>query len=237
VCQLLRRRKPVEGDGAVAGLGRSRRHRFVLPGKEGLPDLLLDLLVASPPADVTRKMKEGPDLVFYVFDPEPMLFGAAALFAYGQAAYFKSLEPSAGAEAAFRRLHVVGVGHAAESFGLSESGFDSQALRNLRRRDFPPFDHPAVSPGRGRNAHARRFAEGLTDEVVPFVEQHLLGLSRDRTVRRCLLGASYSAVMALQVLLLRPTVFRHFVLGSPSVCFDPKILEDVAISNFAPAAA
>lgn len=125
---------------------------------------------------------------------------------------------------------MVGVGHASEDFCLSDTGFDAQALRQLRRRDFPPRNHASILPGRGPNAHARRLVEALVDEVLPHVEKNLLGLSQ--TPRRCLLGASYSAVVALQTMLLRPGAFTSLVLGSPSVSFDPEILEDVAAGAY-----
>lgn len=219
---------------AVAGVGRARRHRFVLPRRRDLPELALDILVAEPPSRHRHPYSARPLLV-YVLDPEPLLFGAAALFAFSQAAYFETAEGTE--EAQFRRLVVIGVGHSSESFALDEHGFDKGSLRHVRRRDFPPFDHPEITPGGASNRHARRFAEDLVDEVVPFVEGNLLGLRPDGVAagdggavagqQRCLLGASYSAVAALQVLLARPTAFQNLVFGSPSVCFDPGILQEV----------
>ncbi|CAE7918993.1 unnamed protein product, partial [Symbiodinium sp. KB8] len=210
----------------LPAVGRTKRHSLLVKGHVGLPPLALDILVAAPP-----KRAPGPEeepLVFYVLDPQPLLFGAAALFAFGQASYFANSE--ACPEAAFRRMYVVGVGHASEDFCLSDTGFDAQALRQLRRRDFPPRNHASILPGRGPNAHARRLVEALVDEVLPHVEKNLLGLSQ--TPRRCLLGASYSAVVALQTMLLRPGAFTSLVLGSPSVSFDPEILEDVAAGAY-----
>ena len=43
------------------------------------------------------------------------------------------------------------------------------------------------------------------------------------------------AVSALQLLLAYPATFQHFVLASPSVCFDPEILEDVSAGAWAEA--
>ena len=231
-CNLVLRRRGQPISDAVPGTSRARSHRFVLPPSDGMQELPLDIYIASAPD--AREGNEGPDLFLYVLDPQPILFGAAALFAYGQANYFKGED---GDEAAFRRMHVVGVGHARESFGLSESGFESKALRDIRRRDFPPFVHHTLlqQPGRVRNPHAHRFATTLVDDIVPFVEQSL-GVNSATPPIRCLLGASYSAVMALQVLQARPTCFQSFVLASPSVCFDPEILEDLSSHSYALAA-
>lgn len=226
---IARRRSA--GGCAAAGLQRATRHGLVLPSKDGLPSLKLDILVAGPP----KKHRCGDalenPLVLYVLDPEPLLFGAAALFAFAQAGYFGEAEGTE--EAMFRRLYVVGVGHSAGSFGLSGEGFDRFKLRSMRRRDFPPWNHPEVQPGGAANKHAHRLVSALAEEVAPFVEGRLLGLrpTSGCQIRRCLLGASYSACVALQSLLVNPTTFQHYVLGSPSVCFDPDILEEVRQSE------
>ena len=55
-------------------------------------------------------------------------------------------------------------------------GWDNAALRQLRRRDFPPFEHPSICEGRAPNACAARFARGLSDGVLRFVEGKLLKL-------------------------------------------------------------
>jgi hypothetical protein len=169
--------------------------------------------------------------VIYVLDPDPVLFGAAALFAYGRAPY---AEPGT-AESAFCRMHIVGVGHAESLFSLDGDGFDKVALRHIRRRDFTPREHPMYSEGRGRNLHAERFVDGLVEEVIPYVERTILGLTSIMP-RRAILGASYSAVAALQAMLRHPTVFTDFVLGSPSIFMDPEILDDVNAGSFAEAA-
>eukprot|EP00439_Symbiodinium_sp_Y106_P043445 s1459_g5.t1 len=181
----------------LPAVGRTKRHSHLVKGRDGLPPLALDILVAAPP-----KRAPGPEeepLIFYVLDPQPLLFGSAALFAFGQASYFAN--SNACPEAAFRRMYVVGVGHASEDFCLSETGFDAQALRQLRRRDFPPRNHASILPGREPNVHAR-----------------------------------YSAVVALQTLLLRPGAFTSLVLGSPlpkmsdSMQFDIRSVKDSSSS-------
>lgn len=139
--------------------------------------------------DENDDREEEDVVVLYVLDPEPMMFGAAALFAFAQAAYGAHAPGSV--EAVFCRMHVVGVGHAAGSFGLDGGGLDTAALRRVRRRDFCARDHPAIKPGRGRNAAAARFVDGLVDEVIPFVEERVLGLHRGaqqrKRVRRAIL--------------------------------------------------
>ena len=139
------------GDACVAGIRRARRHRVMLRGGVGedgdvLEPLPLDVCIASPPkrhhtkmynGSSGNKMYDGDDdnddeeggedvVVLYVLDPEPLLFGAAALFAFAQAAYGSTPDS---VESVFRRMHVVGVGHAAGSYGLDGAGLDTAALR------------------------------------------------------------------------------------------------------------
>lgn len=215
----------------IAGAQRATRHSYTLRSREGLPDLQLDISVAKTPSRHCNP--DGPVVILYVLDPEPILFGAAALFAYGQVGYYPS--DTTHSESVYRRMVVVGVGHCAEAFSGDSEGFDSAALRTVRRRDFPPQNHPAIiDDGRGPNVSAKRFIEGICDEVVPYVESELLGLTiKESPPRRALIGASYSGAFALQALIRRPKVFTDFILGSPSVCFDPEVLHDVEAGDWA----
>lgn len=149
------------------------------------------------------------------------LFGAACLATYAGAGYYAGA-PSAAPESIYRHLCVVGVGHAKDSYGSGAHGWDASTLKALRRRDFPPLNHPEITPGRGKNAHAERLALALDATVFEHVEQKLLGLASP--TRRALLGASYSACLALQTLLIAPTSIDAYILGSPSVPFDPELL-------------
>ena len=192
-----RRRRRAFDDAMPCGLARVERHRFVLPGDGTVPELALDLSIAP----ATTASPDESVLILYVLDPEPSLFGAAALHAYSGSGYFASA-PEAAPEARYRRLCVVGIGHAREAYGANARGWDAPALRVLRRRDYPPYDHAAITPGHALNAHAARLASAFATSIFPHVERELLGL-RVPPARRALLGASYTATLALQVL-LRP---------------------------------
>lgn len=208
------------------GIARTTRHTLVLPAAgDDVGELPLDILIAQP---ASGGCGAGDALILFVLDPEPVLFGVAALHSYSGTGYFAQVLDAP--EAAYRRLYVVGVGHSRESFASSAGGsdgipWDAAALRALRRRDFPPLDHPAIRQGKGRNAHAKRLAEAFASTIFPHVEVELLGLGRDARPRRALLGASYSSTLALQVLLASPEAVDAYILGSPSVPFDPIILE------------
>lgn len=214
---------------AIAGMHRATRHSYKLPCQGDLPELQLDIMVAKPPC---RYLSDGPPIILYVLDPDPLLFGAAALFAYAQAGYYAS--NTTHSESVYRRMIVVGVGHSAETISLDSEGFDAPTLRNMRRRDFPPQMHPTLDASRGPNAHAARFADGLCDAVIPFVESKLLDLPPGASPpRRALLGASYSGSLQLQAMMRRPTMFTDFIMGSPSVCFDPEIFNDIQVGDWA----
>jgi pimeloyl-ACP methyl ester carboxylesterase len=123
---------------------------------------------------------------------------------------------------------------------LAETTWDGPALRNLRRRDFPPCNHPTNDSSRHPNAHSERLARALGARVFPHVESALLGLSA-RPAARALVGSSYSAALALQVLLHDPEAVDAFILGSPSTPFDPELvtwLHDAPVpTSLAPPAA
>jgi len=207
----------------MIGLARTSRHSLTLPADHTHDALTLEITWAPPPANDTAGLQP---IVFYVLDPFPILFGAAALHAYSTSGYFSSA-PATNPETSFRRMHVVGIGHSLSDFEADAQGWNNVALRQLRRRDFPPFDHPSIRPGRAQNENAARLAKALTTDVVHYVEQQLLGLQA--TPRRVMLGASYSAVMALQGALHHPDVLDDLVLGSPSIPFDPQFMQTLGM--------
>ena len=213
-----RRRGSLSTASVPCGVARVTRHRLVLPASETVQELALDISIAPACAGAAADV-----LILYVLDPEPSLFGAAALHAYSGSGYYASAPPSA-PEARYRRIVVVGVGHARESYGADGRGWDATQLRSMRRRDYPPYDHPAITPGRQLNAHAARLSSAFASVIFPHVERALLGLSGP-PARRALLGSSYTGSLALQVLLRSPSAVDAYILGSASVPFDPEILE------------
>ena len=80
-----------------------------------------------------------------------------------QATYFRDYPETP--EAQLANMHVVGVGHHGSEFGLTDQTWDGPQLRALRRRDFPPYNHPAVTQGHGVNLCAKRLVEILVDQV------------------------------------------------------------------------
>ena len=108
--------------------------------------------------------------------------------------------------------------------GLSYAKGDTPEFS--RRRDYTPTrngDRDAVSdiPGRaplfGEAEAYRRF---IADEVFPFVAQHY----RADMTRKIYAGHSYGGLFGVHVLVTEPAMFEHYILGSPSLWFDRRVV-------------
>lgn len=94
-----------------------------------------------------------------------------------------------------------------------------------RRRDYTPTvpsdthtsDMPGRAPAFGGAAAYQKF---IRDEVFPLVAKHY----RVDMDRKIFAGHSYGALLGTQILLTQPTMFKHYILSSPSLWFDDKVL-------------
>lgn len=118
-----------------------------------------------------------------------------------------------------RRLNVEGP--VVEEFilvGLSYALGDKSMTS--RRRDYTPTAPPDPAEG-DRHGGADAYIAYLRDQVIPFVAGHY----RSDEDRRILLGHSYGALLATQVLLSDPAMFSGYVLGSPSFWYDENVMD------------
>ncbi|WP_309629298.1 alpha/beta hydrolase-fold protein [Brevundimonas sp.] len=98
--------------------------------------------------------------------------------------------------------------------GLSYSRGDTGTVS--RNRDYTP------TPNGPRRASTTLHGEGpayqtyLKTRAIPFIE----GRFRADPARRVLLGHSYGGLLGAQILFTDPTLFRGYILGSPSFWFD-----------------
>jgi predicted alpha/beta superfamily hydrolase len=108
--------------------------------------------------------------------------------------------------------------------GLSYAKGDTPVYS--RDRDYTPTPNgspDAVSdmPGRpvlyGEADGYRRF---IAEEVFPFVASHYRADMHDKIYA----GHSYGGLLGVQILLTDPTMFEHYILGSPSLQFDNKVM-------------
>jgi len=95
-----------------------------------------------------------------------------------------------------------------------------------RRRDYTPTatgdaslvsDMPGREPKFGESSGYRRF---IADEVFPFVAKHY----RADMGRKTFIGHSYGSLLGLDMLLNEPEMFDNYVLGSPSLWFNKRVM-------------
>lgn len=93
-----------------------------------------------------------------------------------------------------------------------------------RRRDYTPTpngektrDPSGRPPVFGEAEAYRRF---LAEELMPFVA----ATYRTDTNRSIYAGHSYGGLFGLHVLLTEPKIFSHYIIGSPSLWFDQKVM-------------
>ena len=118
------------------------------------------------------------------------------------------------------------------SFGLEEfiviglSYAKGETSEYSRRRDYTPNDKaepglqsdmPGRKPAFGEAEGYRRF---IADTVFPFVaKQYRVDMSR-----KVFAGHSYGSLLGTHILLTEPTMFTHYILGSPSFWYGDKVM-------------
>ncbi len=108
--------------------------------------------------------------------------------------------------------------------GLAPAADESS--NDMRSRAYTPTD-PRTRPARpGETYGGKRYGEGsdyvryLSEVAVPAVSAHY----RLDPARSVMLGHSYGALLATQVLFERTALFSHYILGSPSLWFDQGVM-------------
>jgi len=117
-----------------------------------------------------------------------------------------------------RRLNVEGP--KIEEFilvGLSYAKGDDAVAS--RRRDYTPTPNgPSSAPADAKHGEGAKHQAWLRDRALPFVN----GRYRTEPGRSILLGHSYGALLATQILFSEPEMFGGYVLGSPSLWYDKR---------------
>ncbi|NKJ21645.1 alpha/beta hydrolase-fold protein [Dyella sp. SG609] len=108
--------------------------------------------------------------------------------------------------------------------GLSYAKGDTP--KYSRNRDYTPTakgpssaesDMPGRAPLYGEAENYRRF---IAEEVFPFVASHYRADMHDKIYA----GHSYGGLLGVHMLLTEPGMFEHYILGSPSLQFDGKVM-------------
>lgn len=88
-----------------------------------------------------------------------------------------------------------------------------------RRRDYTPTPNgPSNAPADAKHGEGAKHQAWLRDRALPFVN----GRYRTAPGRGILLGHSYGALLATQILFSEPEMFGGYVLGSPSLWYDER---------------
>ncbi|MGO4382476.1 alpha/beta hydrolase [Pseudoduganella sp. RAF53_2] len=110
--------------------------------------------------------------------------------------------------------------------GLSYAKSDSAVYS--RRRDYTPTvpraqGHVSDMPSRAAAfGEADRYGRFVTAEVFPFIAAHY----RADMNRKVFIGHSYGSLLGLQLLLTNTGCFEHYILGSPSLWYDRRVMFD-----------
>ncbi|WP_257387048.1 alpha/beta hydrolase [Tahibacter caeni] len=114
-----------------------------------------------------------------------------------------------------------------EDFILVGLGYaDGDTPPYSRRRDYTPTRNgprDAESDESGRpplHGEAEAYRRFIAEEVFPFVEAHY----RADPARRIFAGHSYGALFGAHVLLTEPRMFERYILSSPSLWFDDRVM-------------
>ncbi len=93
-----------------------------------------------------------------------------------------------------------------------------------RRRDYTPTPHgEKTRDPEGRRplfGEAEPYRRFLAEELMPFVA----ATYRTDTTRSLYAGHSYGGLFGLHVLLTQPSMFSHYIIGSPSLWFDRRVM-------------
>jgi uncharacterized protein len=100
--------------------------------------------------------------------------------------------------------------------GLSYARGDNGVVS--RNRDYTPTPNGPRSAGSNLHGGGPAYQTYLKTQALPFIENRF----RADPTRRVLLGHSYGGLLGAQILFTDPTMFRAYILGSPSFWFDKR---------------
>ena len=110
--------------------------------------------------------------------------------------------------------------------GLSYAKHDTPIYS--RNRDYTPTDvirkgTKSYNQDGLKYGDAEAYRRYLADDVFPFVAKHY----RADMKRKVYVGHSYGGLFGAYVALTEPGMFQHYILSSPSLWFDRKVMFDI----------
>lgn len=122
-------------------------------------------------------------------------------------------------------MELMGTNNVAEAIivGISYSRGDDESIS--RTRDYTPTSSPNEEIGysaesRKASGHAKEYVEFLADQVIPLLEKNY----RVDADNKIFVGHSFSGLLGCYILVNRPEVFDHYIIGSPSLWYDKKVI-------------
>lgn len=97
-----------------------------------------------------------------------------------------------------------------------------------RTRDYTPTFSPNERNGHSSEArkasgHAKEYTAFLADQVLPLMQkQYRVDMSN-----RIFVGHSFGGLLGAYILVNRPEAFDHYIIGSPSLWYDNKVIFDM----------
>lgn len=117
---------------------------------------------------------------------------------------------------------IVGIGYPLSSFKTDDERWDKWLA--WRMRDFSPTNTAQMDKDFGeeniKSGGASTFLHVLEQELIPFVEKNYRAKSKDRTY----VGFSLGGLFGLYTLFKKPGLFQNYVIGSPSIWNDNKVI-------------
>lgn len=106
------------------------------------------------------------------------------------------------------------------------AGPAEESAVDMRSRDYTPTN-PLLNPNRSSKHYGApgygggaAYLKYLAELAIPAVSERY----RIDPKRRVILSHSYGALLAAQILFERPELFSHYILGSPSLWFDRRVM-------------
>lgn len=107
--------------------------------------------------------------------------------------------------------------------GISYSKGDDRGVS--RTRDYTPTFSPMEKHGHSSTSrlvsgHAKEYVEFIADQVIPLLQKNY----RIDSANKIFVGHSFGGLLGSYILVNRPELFDHYIIGSPSLWYDNKVI-------------
>lgn len=107
--------------------------------------------------------------------------------------------------------------------GISDSKGDDRGVS--RTRDYTPTFSPMEKNGhssasRLASGHAKEYVEFIASQVIPILQKNY----RIEPHKKIFVGHSFGGLLGSYILVNRPEVFDYYIIGSPSLWYDNKVI-------------